>query len=229
MQNEITSVRTFLDRMLREGKMLGQRAEDAAATRLGVADDADSRRQLRQSALGTGAVAGVMGLLLGTRSGRGMLRRGAVAGGLGLLGKVAWDAWNKGQGGAGQPDAPPLADLDDDAAERRAETLAWAMISAARSDGHIDTAEAARIEAALRDLPVAVRATLTTAMMRPADPAAIAARAGSNQERREIYAASVLMTGADYPDEVAYLARLADALGLPPDQVNAITAGLNES
>lgn len=226
MPQEITSVRSFLDRMLSEGKVLGQRAEDAAASGLGVAGDADSRRQMRQTALGTGAAAGVMGLLLGSRRGRGALRSGAVLGGLGLLGKVAWDVWNRSTGQGNQ--AAPLARLpeDDADADRRAETLAWAMIAAARADGHIDAAEAAAIEAALRDLPLAVRAGLTTAMMRPADPAAIAARARSGQERREIYAASVVMAGEDHPDEVAYLAALARALDLPPDQVAAIRADL---
>jgi len=224
MPQEMNSVRSFLDRMLSEGKVLGQRAQDAAASRLGVGDDAASRGQMRQTALGAGAAAGVLGLLLGSRGGRGMLRTGAVVGGLGLLGKVAWDAWNKGKGGA--PDAPALADLSDEEAGRRAETLAWAMIAAARADGHVDEAEAARIETALRDLPLALRANLTTVLMRPADVVAIAARADSDQERREIYAASVVMTGADHPDEVAYLAQLAGALGLPPDQVQAIEAGL---
>jgi uncharacterized membrane protein YebE (DUF533 family) len=224
----MTTIRNFLDQMLSQGRDLGARAEDAAASRLGVGEDAGSRRQMRNTAMGAGAAAGVLGLLLGSRGGRGVLRTGAVVGGLGLLGKVAYDAWSRtgGKGNQTAQDAPQITDLSEDDAARRAETLAWAMIAAAKADGTIDAAETARIEAALQELPMAVRAGLTTAMMRPADPAAIARRATSDQERREIYAASALMTGRDHPDEAAYLARLAGALGLPADQVAAIEAEL---
>jgi uncharacterized membrane protein YebE (DUF533 family) len=223
MSQEITTVRSFLDRLLSEGRSLAVRAEDAAAQRLGLGDDPDSRSRLRSTAAGVGVAAGVLGLLMGTRRGRRALRTGAAAGGLALLGKLAFDAWNRS--GRGSEPGTPLAELPEEEADVRAETLAWAMIAAAKADGHVDEAEHAAIEAALRDLPLPVRASLTTALLRPVDAEAIAARATSDQERREIYAASVLITGRDHPDEIAYLDRLARALGLSADEVAAIEAG----
>jgi len=96
------------------------------------------------------------------------------------------------------------------------------MIAAARADGHVDEAEEAAIDRALRVLPLEVRASLTMVMMRPADAAAIAARAKSNRERAEIYAASFAMSGRDHPDEVAWLASLAAALDLTAAQAARI-------
>jgi uncharacterized membrane protein YebE (DUF533 family) len=188
----MTGLRDMLDGLLQQGRGLADRAEDAAASRLGVGDDPDARRQMRQTALGAGAAAGVLGLLLGSRGGRRMLGRGAAIGGVAMLGKMAYDAWNRRD-----TDAVPLADADEADADRRAETLLWAMVAAARADGRIDDDEQARIDAALRDLPLPIRANLTTVMMRAPDPDAIARRAGSDQERGEIYAASVLMSGTD--------------------------------
>jgi len=225
MDTNITSVRSFLDRMLAQGRALAQKGEDAAASRLGVDDTPEARAQFRKTAMASGAAAGLAGLLLGSRRGRGVVRTGAVVGGLGLLGKLAYDAYAKGRE-TPEPQAPALADLSDEDAALRAETMAWALISAAKADGHIDEAENAAIEAALRDLPLDVRASLTTTLMRPADAAAVARRATSDQERREIYAASVMITGRDHPDEITYLDTLARALDLPADVVAALDAGV---
>ena len=57
---------------------------------------------------------------------------------------------------------------------------------------------------------------------RRAEPEAIAARVTGGQERREVYAASVLLCGRDDPMEVDYLDRLAGALGLSEDEARRI-------
>lgn len=226
MTDTPATLRSFLDRMLTEGKALARRGEDLAADRLGVGDAPEDRDGMRRTALGAGAAAGILGLLMGSRGGRGLLRTGATMGGLALLGKLAHDAWKGEKEADGAERAPALDELPEDEANRRAETLAWALVAAAKADGHIDDTERAAIEAALRDLPLAVRANMTTVMMRPADAAAIAARATSDQERREIYAASVLLTDRDHPQEAAWLASLAAAMNLPADQVAAIDSDL---
>lgn len=216
------SVRSFLDSMLTGGRNLARRGEDAAATRLGVGDDPEDRDRMRKTALAAGAAAGVMGLLLGSGGGRKL----AAIGGLGLLGKVAYDAYAASGDRPTDPQDQPIHLVTDDTAERRAVTLTHAIIAAAKADGHIDEAERKLIEAQMADLPDAVRGTLATALLAPADPVAVAARATSDQERREIYAASVMAVGKDHPDELVYMDKLARALGLPPEQVAAIEADM---
>ncbi len=224
MMSDSTSIRSFLNNMLTESRSLAQRAEDVAADRLEVGDDPAARSQMRKTALVSGAAAGFMGLLLGSGTGRKL----AVVGGLGLLGKVAYDAYQKSDAGsaAALPQAAPIHQITDATAERRAVTLTHAIISAAKADGHIDEPERKAIEAQMAELPESVRGTLTSALLNPADPAAVAARATSDQERREIYAASVLAAGKDHPDELVYMDMLARALGLPADQVASIEADM---
>lgn len=229
MQQQITSARSFLDRMLTEGGALARKGEDAAATRLGVGDDPAARSDFRKKALMGGAAAGVMGLLLGSGKVRKLAGNAALVGGLGVLGKIAYDAYKGGSGGNQQPETPadrPVHLLTDADAERRALTLTHAIIAAAKADGHIDDAEARAIEEQMAELPEPVRARVASALLRLADAEAVAAMATSDQERREIYAASVLACGKDHPAEVAYLAALARALNLPATQVVAIEAGV---
>jgi len=230
MNGNITSIRSFLDQMLTQGRDAARQGEDLAANRLGIGDDPAARQQMRNTALASGAAAGVFGLLLGSRGGRGMLRTGAVVGGLGLLGKLAYDAYAKGNRDAEPaPQAAPISMITDGTEERRARTLASAIIAAARSDGHIDEKEQSAIEAQLAALPIPVRAALTVELMRAPDPVALAAQAQSDQERREIYGASVMMTGADTTEERTYLAALSRALNLDDSVVAAIHEGLGHS
>jgi uncharacterized membrane protein YebE (DUF533 family) len=208
--------------MLTEGRNLVRQGEDAAASRLGVGDDPGERDRMRKTALAAGAAAGVMGLLLGSGGGRKL----AAIGGLGLLGKVAYDAYSRSDDRPAGPQDQPIHLVTDETAERRAVTLTHAIIAAAKADGHIDEAERKLIETQMADLPDAVRGTLATALLAPADPVAVASRATSDQERREIYAASVMAVGKDHPDELVYMDKLARALGLPPEQVAAIEADM---
>lgn len=214
-----TTARSFLDRLLTDGRALAQQAEDAAAQRLGVADDAASRQGLRGAGLAGGAALGLAALLLGGR--RGTFGRSALLiGGIGTLGKIAADAWAR----TGATPDTAAALLEDDGAEARAHTLLFAMVAAAKADGHIDDEEHSAIEAEIEDLPASVRGLLGEAIAAPADPEAIARRVSGGQEGREVYAASALLCGRDDPREVDYLDRLGRALGLSEEEARRIEA-----
>ncbi len=218
-----TTVRSFLDRLLVDGRALLRQGEDAAAQRLGVGDDPASRQRLRQTGLAGGAALGLAAMLLGGRRRSSFSRKALLVGGIGALGKIALDAWRDQASGA----ARPLAELPDEEAEGRARTLLFALVAAAKADGHIDEEEHSAIEAELDDAPEAVKGLIGEAMARPADPEAVAARVREPQEAREVYAASALLCGRDHPDEVAYLDRLARALGLAEAEVRRIEEGLH--
>jgi uncharacterized membrane protein YebE (DUF533 family) len=231
MQQHINSVRSFLDKMLSVGPAPVGTTESVPISQLREGGAPAERDPLRQMLIASGAVAGVLTMLLGSRKMRKVAGTAGLAGGLGFLGKVAFDAFTAAPGGnqrldnARERPVHLLPDADADA-ERRALTLTHAIISAAKADGHIDAAEERAIEAQLEWVPDLVRAQLASALLRPANAEAIAAMATSDQERREIYAASVLACGKDHPDEVNYLATLARALKLPAAQVVAIEAGI---
>ena len=207
------TTRPFVDRLLTEGRSLAQQAEDAAAQRLGVGDDAASRQRLRQAGLAGGAALGLVAMLLGRRRGSSAGRSALLLGGIAALGKVALDGWSRP---AAQDPSRPL-----DEAEAHAQTLLFAMVAAAKADGHISEEEHSAIEAELEDLPDSVKGLLGEAIAAPVDPAAIAARVQPGHEH-EVYAASALLCGRDDPTEEDYLDRLARALGLSEDEARRI-------
>ena len=160
------------------------------------------------------------GEVVGAELGRGAL----LVGGLGALGKVAYDAWARAGGAAGSR----LADLgEDDEAERRATTLLHALVAAAKADGHVDEEEESAIAAEMEDLPEAARNLMRAALANTLSPEEIAARVDGGQEAREVYAASALLSGREHPGEADHLGRLARALGLSDDEARGIEDGLH--
>lgn len=212
-----STARSFLDRLLTEGRGLARQTEDAAAARLGVSDTPEARRSLREAGLAGAGAIGLLALLLGRRR-RGFARNALLVGGLGVLGRIAMDAWART--GA----APEARSIADEAAEERARTLLFAMVAAAKADGHIDEEEHSAIEAEIEDLPESVKGLLGEAIAARVDAETVAARVRGGQEAREVYAASALLCGRDHPEEVDYLDRLARALGLSDDEARRIEA-----
>ncbi len=211
-----TTARPFLDRLLTDGRTLAKGMEDAAAERLGVGPDPAARAELRQAGLAGAGALGLVALLLGRRRQGSLARTALLLGGIGALGRVAMGAWTRLGASAGS-----LA-LEED--EARARTMLFAMVAAAKADGHIDEEEHSAIEAEIDDLPDSVKGFLGEAIAAPPDPLAVAARVGGKQEAREVYAASALLCGRDHPEEVDYLDRLARALRLTDEEARRIEA-----
>ncbi len=121
---------------------------------------------------------------------------------------------------------PPAGSIFDLADQRETASggdirllLVRAMISAAKSDGHIDGEERTRIEEHIRELRIGQEEQrfLVDQLNAPSDPIAIARLSESPEQAAEIYAASALAVDIDTPEEHRYLERLADALHLPDD------------
>lgn len=217
-----STARTFLDRLLTDGRALAVQAEDAAAGQLGVGDDPAARAGLRQAGLAGAGAVGLAALLLGGRRRGGFGRSALLLGGIAALGRIAMDSWAR----TGATPDRAAAVLEDQGAEARARRLLFALVSAAKADGHIDEEEHSAIEAEIEDLPDHVRGLLGEAIAAPSDPEAIAAQVEGGQEAREIYAASALLCGRDHPKEVDYLDRLARALDLPEEEARRIESDL---
>jgi uncharacterized membrane protein YebE (DUF533 family) len=216
--------KSILDSLLTSGKDLYARGENAAAGKLGVGDDPQARAQMRNAALGGAAATAALGMLLGTKSGRSIAKTGALAGGIGWLGKMAYDAYVAKSQAAAAPAGQPVAALEGPAGDRRAQALLAAMVAAARADGHIDAEERGMIEAKLGEMGGDARAALAAELDRPLDAHAIAAMADSEQAKAEIYAMSALICGGDHPMERAWLDSLSAALGLEPAVAREIEA-----
>jgi uncharacterized membrane protein YebE (DUF533 family) len=225
------ALKDMLDQMLAAGRDLATQGQSYAEQKLKV-PNAGPERDAALSNLGKGAIAGgALALLLGTSAGRKLTGTAAALGGLGALGKVAYDAfqsWQTNQAGtnAAQQIGKPVAELAGDAAEQRSRALFRAMIAAAKADGHIDDAE----RAAIRNASIQIgldddtRLMLEAELARPLDAVEIAAGADSPEAAAEIYLASLFVIDIDQPSERAYLDRLAVALNLQPGLAQQLEA-----
>jgi uncharacterized membrane protein YebE (DUF533 family) len=184
------------------------------------------------------AVGGVLGLLLGSKSGRRMGGKALKAGSVVALGALAWKAYGDWQrqnatassfgaapgaapgastGGA-LPAPASFAALPAPQLELHSRAMLKALVAAAKSDGHMDDAERGQVEDALHRLnaDAETRAWVDAELRRPVDPADVAAAATGPEMAAEIYLASVLVVDDTTVMERAYLDELARRLQLAP-------------
>lgn len=177
--------------------------------------------------MASGALLGGLGaLVLGTRSGRGLAMDAAKLGALALIGGLAYRAYQNYQAGrpvmgGGQVEAAPHgsgfdADVQSD---QDAVTYIRAMIAAGMADGQIDAAERSQIFAAFQTQGLGAGAAqfLEAEFRNPASVRALAQAASSPEKASQIYAAARLAIDPDTASEQAFLAELADALGVDAD------------
>ncbi len=181
------------------------------------------------------AVGGVLGLLMGTKRGRGIggtaLKYGSVA----ALGALAWKAYQEHQArqpgaapaaatGTGAPASPMLAAPVSFAAlpapqqEAHSRAMLKALIAAAKADGHMDEREQGLVHAELQriEADAATRNWVDAELRRPVEPAEVAAAATGPEMAAEMYLASLLVVDQTSTMERAYLEALATELRLAP-------------
>jgi len=187
-----------------KGKEVFKQAEDTLAGKLGIGDDAASRKKLR---IGSAAAAGALALILRDRSNRKL----ATLGGLGALGYIAYKVQQSGKLPKSLQEVTNL--IKGNAPANRADVLLQAMISAAKADGDVSDIEMKMLDGLNGVDSEDVRTVLAT----PADPKAIAALAQNDQMALEIYGASCRIANGLNPRERDYLDRLAMELRLDPE------------
>jgi uncharacterized membrane protein YebE (DUF533 family) len=184
----------------------------------------------------SGVAGGLLGLLVGgskkKKGGLGSLMTHGGAAMIGALASQAFQAWQKGQAPTQTPVAQPQQAVRVDqrflpaaapAADGRPFELALvrAMISAAKSDGHIDAEEQDRIFARVGEagLDPESKTFVVDALATPVSVSEIAALATTPEQAAEIYLVSRLAINPDRPAERAYLEALAHRLNLADELV----------
>jgi uncharacterized membrane protein YebE (DUF533 family) len=186
---------------------------------------------------GLGAVATLaMSMLMG-RGSSGFANKALKMGGVGALGGLALQAfqkWQAGQQAAGSDIqsfaamSPAIHELDEDASESRAEAVLITMIAAAKADEHIDAAEEERLTRAFEQsgMDGEARAFFLAELRKPLDPKRIADLADDMETAAELYAATLLVVDEMSASERSYLTHLREALGLPLDLATTLEADL---
>ena len=221
---------------LAKGKQMlgdGLTSLEATASQVVGADKVAAAKDFvgkNQNGLAVGAVAGsLLGLLVGTETGRKVGGEAAKLGALAALGGLAWKAYQSYQAGEAVSTAPaapvpPAPPVKDEAGEQKlAEASLVAMIQAAKADGAIDETERKAIVDRVGKAGPEAQAFLEKELAAPIDIDRLAGMATSTEDKIHVYAASLLAIDVDQTAEKAYLAALAAKLGLDQTLVDEIT------
>ena len=187
-----------------------------------------------------GAAGGLAGSLLGNvlagkGGGKKLAKTAVKAGGLALVGTIAWQAWQQYQArqGPGVSPAPsgrsPLpAAFDLERQQEPALAVLSAMVAAARADGVIEPLERARILDRLQaaGLPPADQQYVLDLFEQPPDLDAIARAAATPELAAEVYAAAALAVYPASRVERGYLDLLGARLGLEPALAGELDRGV---
>jgi uncharacterized membrane protein YebE (DUF533 family) len=225
----------FIEQILNAGSDLAKQGQAIAQNKLDIPAEG-TEREATLSGMGKGAaIAGVLALLLGTKTGRGVTGAGLKLGTLGALGGLAYKTyqnWQSQQTGQAISQAgAPTEILTGPQAEQRSLALLKAMIAAAKADGHIDAAEGAKIEDLMTklDLESATAKLIKEELSKPLDPMDIAASADTPEAAAEIYLTSLLVIGEVNENERAYLDQLAEYLKIPKDLAQQMETQANQT
>ncbi|MCA3242080.1 MAG: tellurite resistance TerB family protein [Rubrivivax sp.] len=182
-----------------------------------------------------GAAGGALGLLLGSKRGRGMGGKALKYGSVAAVGALAWKLYQDHQAKQQQPQPvqpmptrayvppPPMAPssfaaLPAPQMELHAQAMLKAMIAAAKSDGHLDARERELLhgEMARLNADAETRAWFDAELAKPVEPGDVAAGVTSPEMAAEVYLASLLVVDETTTMERAYLDELARRLQLDP-------------
>lgn len=211
--------KTILSNLLETSQTATKKGLELAEEKLGVPESGPERDAML-GGLGKGALAaGAVALLLGTKGGRKLTGTAIKVGGVAAVGGIAYktfNEWQQNQNTTYQDTGTPIAELADTEANIRSESIVKAMISAAKSDGHVDNNEQKLIADKIQSL--GLEQDITSFLMRelnkPLDVAEVVASADSPEAASEIYLASAMVVDLDKPDERAYMDSLAKGLEL---------------
>jgi uncharacterized membrane protein YebE (DUF533 family) len=182
---------------------------------------------MAQNQFGTGAAAGGLGaIVLGTKTGRGLAMNAAKLGALALIGGLAYKAYQNYQSGRpliSGPDAavaeaaPSGSGFEPEAVTNDAAILyIRAMIAAANADGRIDPTEMEKIIGNLKQAGMDAQAEefIARELNRPASIYDLSLATNGGEQAVQVYTAARIAITPDSGAEKAFLAELAQRLGI---------------
>ncbi len=233
------NAKSLLEELLNTGREMAAKGQAVVEKKLDI-EEPGEKRDATISGLKTGAVAaGVMALLVGTKSGRKLTGSALKLGSLAAVGGIAWQAYQNwsasgateaASGGKAQ-EVLPVNELNEEAANKRSMILLKAMIAAAKADGHIDAGEMWDINQKIADFGLTgdIAGFVQNEIAAPTTPAQFAVLADTPETAAEIYLISSMLIDKDNEMESAYLDELVAALKLPDDLLAELDKAKDEA
>lgn len=171
--------------------------------------------------LAPGALGGLAGLLIASKSSRGLLakygKNALIIGGSAAAGAVLWKKYKQRVSETHQDE--PQFGKEESTVDRRAERLIQALVFAAKSDGHIDAKERQAIQEHIHQSGMGAEGEqlVQRAIEMPLDPQKLAQDVKNEEEALEVYFLSNLVIDVDHFMERSYLQALGDELKIPQD------------
>lgn len=228
--------KSFLDDLLKSGANLAGKGQAIAEDKLQIPAEG-VERDAQMDGMKKGAMAaGVLALLLGTKSGRKISGSALKIGGLAAIGGLGYKAYQNwaaeknvneeqyknmaediGTENANTGTLINFDKMDVKDAEDRSQILLKAMIAAAKADGHVNSKEVAAIEEHITklDLGDETAALIQAEISKPLDVKEVAAMASDQAMAAEIYLLSAVISNKENSMEREYLKALATEMNLP--------------
>ncbi|MEZ5920465.1 MAG: DUF533 domain-containing protein [Parvularculaceae bacterium] len=227
--------RKIFDELQRQAADAAQKIEDSGAIDKAEKAASDLRTRLDEDPKTRTLAAGAGGLLLlgllGSRGGRNLIGGVAKTGAVAALGALAYKAWSERQGAKMGTDLVAEAEragFPVDAASDPDFALAVirAMLASAYTDGVLDAYEQRALNGAFAKAGISEdeQRMLTNAADENETLKLITHAAKTPHHAAELYAAAVVAAGDLNDTETAFLAKLADRLGIDAAHADAIRA-----
>lgn len=222
----------ILENLLETSQTATKKGLEIAEQHLGLPESGEQRDAMLDG-LGKGALAaGAVAILLGTKGGRNLTGTALKVGGVAAVGGLAYKAfteWQQQQNVTIADTGTPIAELNDSEANVRSEAIVKAMISAAKSDGHVDADEQKLITSKVESLGLEkdITAFLMKELNKPLDVAEVVASSDTPETAAEIYLASAMVVDLTKTEERKYMDTLAAGLKLDPALVSQLEATLS--
>jgi len=244
------NMKSFLDELLKSGANIASKSQEVAEDKLQIPSEGVAR-DAQIDGLKKGAMAaGVLALLLGTKTGRKVsgsaLKIGSLAA-IGGIGYKAYQNWVSEKNTAEQEyqditndigkhnkDKRTLVDFEGmnaQEADDKSQALLKAMIAAAKADGHVDSNEVDAIEEQITKLGLSDEAVslIQSEIEKPLDVKEIALLATDQAMAAEIYLVSAIIIDRENVMEREYLDTLTKEMGLPSGLVSHLNKVKEES
>lgn len=224
------NTKQLLEQLLNASKDIAEKGQNLAEDKLNIPKQGPEREKALGKIKKSAAAAAVVGILLGTKSGRKLTGTAIKFGSLAAIGGIGFKAYKNWKDKTSDISIDELGHRE---AEERSLLLLKAMVAAANADGHIDEKEQDIIKQEILDmhLPEELIDTVEAIIEKPLNALEVAKQVDGNvAAASEVYLVTRIFINNEASDiEKNYLKTLRDKLNLDSVWVEELENEISKS